>query len=91
LANNIQLFKSQLKDTYNLIESSSAIQSIVVSGNQKTSDMAKIIQTAGFDVRPILSPTVAVGKERLRICLHSFNTPNDIFSLTDLIKQQTNE
>jgi 8-amino-7-oxononanoate synthase len=87
LADNIKLFKSQLSGNENLIQSNTAIQSMIVSGNQQTADLAKTIQTAGFDVRPILSPTVPVGKERLRICLHAFNTQANINNLTNLIKQ----
>ena len=29
-------------------------------------------------IKPILSPTVPKGEERLRICLHSYNTENEI-------------
>ncbi len=91
LEKNINLFKAQLRETNGLIESNSAIQSIIISGNQKTNNLAKGIQDAGFDVRPILSPTVAPGSERLRICLHSFNTTEEIVNLTQLIKQYINE
>jgi 8-amino-7-oxononanoate synthase len=87
LADNIALFKTQLSGNDSLIESSSAIQSIIISGNQQTANLAATIQNAGFDVRPILSPTVPPGKERLRICLHTFNTPAQINSLTNLVKQ----
>jgi 8-amino-7-oxononanoate synthase len=37
-------------------------------------------------VRPILSPTVPKGSERLRICLHTFNTQNEIEALADALK-----
>jgi 8-amino-7-oxononanoate synthase len=36
------------------------------------------LQNSGFDVKPILSPTVPEGQERLRFCLHSFNSENNI-------------
>ena len=32
----------------------------------------------GYDIRPILSPTVPEGKERLRFCIHSFNSKVEI-------------
>jgi 8-amino-7-oxononanoate synthase len=48
---------------------------------------AKQLQEKGFDIRPILSPTVEKGKERLRICLHSFNNKEDIVSLCQLLNQ----
>jgi 8-amino-7-oxononanoate synthase len=87
LADNIALFKLGFTNNIKLIASNSAIQSILVSGNQQTSQLAKNIQALGFDVRPILSPTVPAGTERLRICLHSFNTTQDIIKLTNFINQ----
>ena len=35
----------------------------------------------GFFVRPILAPTVPAGKERIRICIHSFNSIEEIDNL----------
>ena len=60
------------------IESNSAIQSCVIGGNQKVKTISKQLQAEGFDVRAILSPTVPEGKERLRFCLHSYNTEAEI-------------
>jgi 8-amino-7-oxononanoate synthase len=90
LTHNIGLFKSQLKGNKNLIGSNSAIQGIIISGNEQTSHLATTIQNAGFDVRPILSPTVPSGTERLRICLHSYNTAEEIIKLTNLINEAAN-
>jgi 8-amino-7-oxononanoate synthase len=87
LSNNITLFKSQLAEGYGLLNSDSAIQSIITPGNDKAAQIAKLIQENGFDVRPILSPTVPLGTERLRICLHSFNTEQELIKLTTLLKQ----
>jgi 8-amino-7-oxononanoate synthase len=81
LKRNIRLLRS-LIDQHQLaglfIHSETAIQSFVVGGNQKVKEAAARLAVEGFDVRPILSPTVAGGSERLRICLHSFNTEADI-------------
>lgn len=52
--------------------------------------LASSVQKKGFDVRPIMSPTVPDGKERLRICIHSFNSQNEIKALLDAIEQSTN-
>ncbi|MFO0398505.1 MAG: aminotransferase class I/II-fold pyridoxal phosphate-dependent enzyme [Sphingobacteriia bacterium] len=42
-------------------------------------DMAQLLQAlAPVQVLPVRSPTVARGQERVRICLHSFNTPDDV-------------
>jgi 8-amino-7-oxononanoate synthase len=90
LADNIILFSLQLSEQPTLLYSDSAIQSIIIAGNDQTRQAAKVIQDAGFDVRPILSPTVATGTERLRICLHAYNTVEEITNLTKLLKQITN-
>jgi 8-amino-7-oxononanoate synthase len=84
LQNNINLFKSSFINSSNhpLINSDSAIQCIVLGSNQKAKELAIILQDTGLDVRPILNPTVAHGTERIRICLHSFNTAQEISRLT---------
>ncbi|WP_246001679.1 aminotransferase class I/II-fold pyridoxal phosphate-dependent enzyme [Mucilaginibacter gracilis] len=89
LAHNIALFKSQLTNNSGLINSDSAIQSIIIDGNDSARQAAAHLQNNGFDVRPILSPTVPAGTERLRICIHAFNTEQQIINLTQLIKQIT--
>lgn len=61
-----------------LIPSDSPIQMLRVPGNTKAKRLADHLVGQGFDVRPILSPTVREGEERLRICLHSFNKSEDI-------------
>jgi 8-amino-7-oxononanoate synthase len=80
LQKRIAFYKKEIKSNFNIlsIESNSAIQTIVVAGNDKVKALATVIQNDGFDVRPILSPTVPKGKERLRICIHSFNTEVEI-------------
>jgi 8-amino-7-oxononanoate synthase len=57
-----------------LISSRSAIQCLLVPGNEQVRLLAQHLQSDGIDARAILSPTVAIGAERLRICLHSFNS-----------------
>lgn len=66
--------------------SSSPIQGLIVPGNDNARQVAASAQQAGFDVRAILSPTVPAGRERLRICLHSFNTVSDIDGLLDALQ-----
>ena len=68
-----------------LVNSNSPIQCIIFPGNDEVKLLAQEIQNKGFDVRPILSPTVAKGEERLRICLHSFNTKEQIDELLKTI------
>jgi 8-amino-7-oxononanoate synthase len=89
LKHNIELFKQKVKSNH-LINSDSAIQCIVLNSNEKAKELAAGLQTAGLDVRAILSPTVPQGSERVRICLHSFNSTNEIILLTDTINSLTN-
>jgi 8-amino-7-oxononanoate synthase len=89
LRNNISLFKQKIKNNaaYPLINSGSAIQCIVLKSNEKAKELALLLQTNGLDVRPILSPTVPAGSERIRICLHSFNSGEEIILLTETINK----
>ncbi|HWZ03690.1 MAG TPA: pyridoxal phosphate-dependent aminotransferase family protein [Mucilaginibacter sp.] len=93
LQQNISLFKQNIKDNenYPLIKSDSGIQCIVLKSNEKAKLLAERLQKNGLDVRPILSPTVPAESERIRICLHSFNTKNEITLLTDIINSFINE
>jgi 8-amino-7-oxononanoate synthase len=65
--------------------SESAIQVMMFPGNENARKAAGALHGAGFDVRPILNPTVPKGTERLRICLHSFNTEKEITGLLNTI------
>jgi len=58
--------------------SSTPIQGIVVPGNQAVKNLAANLQQEGFDIRPILYPTVPEGKERLRIVMHAYNTVEEL-------------
>lgn len=60
------------------VYSKSAIQCAIVLGNDNVKRIANQLQEKGFDVKPILSPTVPEGQERLRFCLHSYNTEKEI-------------
>jgi 8-amino-7-oxononanoate synthase len=82
LNQNIGYFKSQLDiKRPSQYDSPTAIQVVLTPGNFTTRKAANELVHKGFDVRPILSPTVREGEERLRICLHSFNTENDISAM----------
>jgi 8-amino-7-oxononanoate synthase len=69
--------------------SKSAIHALVVGSVENTKVLAQKLQEAGLQINPILSPTVAAGEERLRICLHSFNTKEQIDRLMEIILKHT--
>lgn len=66
--------------------SSTPIQAVIIPGNELVRAVAADLQKSGFDVRPILYPTVPKGKERLRIVLHAFNTLDELDKLINLLK-----
>ncbi|KAJ3380110.1 hypothetical protein HDU84_006165 [Entophlyctis sp. JEL0112] len=68
-----------------VIDSVTAIQGIIVPGNQQVTRLCEYLQGNGYDVRPIRSPTVEKGSERLRVCLHTHNTEEEIESLVRVI------
>ena len=88
LKNNIQHF-NQLKIQLGLkplfVYSKSAIQCAIIPGNEKVKTIANQLQEKGFDVKPILSPTVPEGQERLRFCLHSYNSDKEISEVLQLL------
>ncbi|CAK7211727.1 hypothetical protein SCUCBS95973_001217 [Sporothrix curviconia] len=47
--------------------------------------LARACQDAGFVVRPIVAPTVAVGTERVRVCLHAGNTVDEVDRLVEVV------
>jgi 8-amino-7-oxononanoate synthase len=67
------------------VYSKSAIQCAIIPGNEKVKSIAFQLAEKGFDVKAILSPTVPEGQERLRICLHSYNSKEEISSLIHCI------
>lgn len=67
------------------VYSKSAIQCAVIPGNEKVKSIALQLQEKGFDVKAILSPTVPEGQERLRFCLHSYNSEKEISEVIRLL------
>jgi 8-amino-7-oxononanoate synthase len=88
LRNNILFFNQEklrlgLKPLF--VYSKSAIQCAIIPGNNKVKSIATQLQQKSFDVKPILSPTVPEGQERLRFCLHSYNSQTEISNVLELL------
>ena len=77
-----------LKRNIEIVSRGTAIKAVVVPGNSRCRKIAQSLQQGGYDVRAVLSPTVAEGSERLRICLHSFNTEEHIYGVLEKIKME---
>lgn len=89
LRQNIVFFNQQknllgLKPMF--VRSKSAIQSAIVPGNEKVKQLAQQLQDRGYDVKPILSPTVPEGQERLRFCIHSYNSQEEINQVLEFLR-----
>ena len=87
LHNLIHIFQETLGKSarYEILPSQSPIQGVIVPGNANAKALSQTIEKAGFYVKAILSPTVPAGQERLRICLHAFNTEAQLNQLIQII------
>ncbi|WP_254094013.1 aminotransferase class I/II-fold pyridoxal phosphate-dependent enzyme [Dawidia soli] len=86
LRDTIEYFVQQVQDLPHVSRNNGAIQTALYPGNEHVRQVARQWQAAGFDVRPILSPTVPAGAERMRICLHTFNTREEIDLLASCLR-----
>ena len=92
LHSNIHFFKKEterLDLSVRFLESESAIHCMLLPGNDRVKGLSQMLEEKGYDVKPILSPTVKKGEERLRFCLHSYNSTKEISEVLSLVKEQT--
>jgi len=88
LKENIDFFTNQIsaqKLNQYFIPSNTAIQCCIISGSKKAKLISEKLIDKGFNIKAILAPTVPEGQERLRICLHSFNSKEEIGLLVKLL------
>jgi 8-amino-7-oxononanoate synthase len=84
---HMELERSHLKALSDMCQQSGVgskgtpIHPIFISGNEAIKSAAHRLAHAGFDVKPLMSPTVQRGKELLRLCLHAFNTKQELKSI----------
>lgn len=86
LHENINYFYETTQTSLDIKTTKSAIQTVHIQGNEKVSQKSQELLKSGMDVRAIKSPTVKLGEERLRICLHSFNSFQEIDKLIHLLQ-----
>lgn len=75
---------------HRLLPSSTAIQALLVPGNERVTAVAAALQAVGLDVRPLRPPTVPAGKERLRVVLHFHNTEEELRILVQRLSDWLN-
>jgi 8-amino-7-oxononanoate synthase len=67
------------------LPSDSPIQAVIIPGNNNVTEMERFLRSHGIFVRAIRSPTVPAGAERIRICLHSFNSLAELTRAVELM------
>lgn len=86
----ISYFKTKAKcSRLPFLSSETPIQCLMISGNQEAKWHSHLLEKKGFDVRALLSPTVSSGRERLRICLHAYNSEQEIDEFFKCISEGT--
>jgi 8-amino-7-oxononanoate synthase len=92
LNSKIGYFKAKVSTvswkSFQVLDSTSAIQGVVIGDQIKALNVSENLRESGVIALPILSPTVPSGTERLRICLHTFNTHQEIDLLISLLEKQ---
>lgn len=88
LQKNIEQFKQGAQQRgLALMASDTAIQPIVVAGNEQVLKASRALLESGFLVSAIRSPTVSKGAERLRITLSADHQTTDIEQLLDALSR----
>lgn len=83
------IFKEKINNKTALLEdhAEGLILALVYPGNEHVKALSGKLAEKGYDVRPILSPTVPVGTERIRVCFHAFNTEEEVIGLASSINE----
>lgn len=82
LFDNISYFNHlKCASKHSFLPSNSAIQAVMCSGNTHALKLNQHLNNQKINTKAILSPTVKAGEERIRICLHSFNTEKELLHL----------
>jgi len=71
------------------LESDSPIQGVVLPSNERVLAAEGVLQERGFFAKAIRSPTVPPGLERIRLCLHAFNTLDEVRGCLSLLADGT--
>lgn len=70
-----------------LLPSDTAIQAVLIPGNEAVLAKSALLKAHGLDARAIRKPTVRAGSERIRICLHRHNSDASIQLLLKLLAE----
>ncbi len=85
LFENIEYFRLNLKSYNSTSDELSPIQIIRIPKIDVLKNVVSKMQNENLAVKPIFSPTVPIGMEGLRICIHSFNTRQQLDKLLTVL------
>jgi 8-amino-7-oxononanoate synthase len=77
LHDNLTYFRSKL-NVPNKSEINSPIQVFQFDSKEAVVEISEKLINQGIYTKPIFSPTVPKGEERIRLCFHSYNTKEEI-------------
>jgi 8-amino-7-oxononanoate synthase len=86
LQSNISYFYSKATDLKNCIKSQSPIHSVLLGSNEMVDRLQTELAENNIHARAMKSPAVRSGSERLRICLHAYNTKEEIDLLISVLR-----
>jgi 8-amino-7-oxononanoate synthase len=67
------------------LKSESPIQGVLLPGNSRALRAESALHEAGFVARAIRAPTVPRGLERVRLCLHSYNSIQEVEQAVEVL------
>lgn len=85
LQQNIAYFSARIQST--ISSDRSPIQVVEFSDLERCKAKAEELQQAGFAVKAILPPTVPAGTQRLRFCIHAFNSEAEMERLLEVLNR----
>jgi 8-amino-7-oxononanoate synthase len=83
----IQYFDQSIQQWMPSFPSSCSPIKALIASEQKLKQIANHLSSHGIDVGILRSPTVRKGKETIRICLHTYNSFEEIDLLSALLKR----
>ncbi len=86
LKKKADFFRNKIKNLAPIGDSESMIIPIITESTTSALAIEKTLQKKGYDIRAIRYPTVAKGKERLRICIHYNHTYKQLKELIHVLK-----
>lgn len=86
LHETINYFNTRIAGNTAFIPSISSIHCCIIPGNDQVQQLEAQLRAKNIFAKAIKSPTVKAGQERIRICLHAYNTAAETELLLDVLQ-----